>query len=60
MSQMRRFLIDSSCVLAESLGDLQYLRDKYIIQDKPTIVNGLSGKAMKFGGLRAEDLGQFV
>lgn len=50
MGQMRRFLIDSSCVFAESFGDLQYLRNKYTVAGNPTIVKSLYGKAMDFDG----------
>lgn len=62
MTQMRRFLIDPSCVFAESLGDLQYIRDNHTVVGKSTIVNSPFGRAMRFsitGGSDAIVIGDF-
>ena len=50
MSQLRRFLIDPSCVFAESFGDLEYVRDRHTVTGNPTIVDSPWGKAMHFDG----------
>jgi len=46
MSEMRRFLQDKDCVLAESLSDLNDLRRRYTVNGNPTPVNSPFGKAL--------------
>ncbi len=48
MTEMRRFKIDRTCVLAESFDDLQYARDTFTVVGNPTMVNSPYGKAMNF------------
>ncbi len=51
MTEMRRFLVDPTCVFAERLDSIEYFNNKYgdnCVQGNPTIVNSPYGKAMSF------------
>jgi len=44
MSQMRRYLIDPSCIFAESFSDINYMKNRYTVTGKPTQINTPYGK----------------
>jgi len=50
-SRMRRCQLDQSCVFAEDLGDLNWMRQRYDVNGNPTIVNSPLGLASSFDGV---------
>jgi len=48
--ELRRVMADSSCALAISFGNLQWLRDRYTIASSPTVINSRHGKAVRLDG----------